>query len=152
MQADAVTNTETFNCPTCASMRESLSSLPNRIATFARENKGVFFLGCTVVLALGMVPFVATTEVITLSLLTTSFVSGILSACSVHIFFLFFCHSKLMDKNFGEPLAALIGVANLCLLYLNPISGIYFTLYDAGLGITSYVIRTMLPPPSGASG
>jgi hypothetical protein len=118
-----------------------ISNVASRVYNFANENRGTFFLGASVAVALIVSP-----QVITLAAAMELFVGGVFTSVILQIIATLIGRNGFANPRSGEQLAALFGLGNLCLLYLNPMTGIAASVTGAGFGTTSLLIRQLTPP------
>lgn len=120
------------------SQQNSITSLARKVAEFTSRNKGSIFLALSVLASVAFSPqllaFNAGCKIMAYTLLTFS---------SLQIFTVMFGRNELMTARTGEQINALLGVVNLCVLYLFPGIAIATSICSSSIGVASLLMRNI---------
>ena len=118
--------------------QNSSTSLAHKVNELALRNKGSIFLSLTVLVTLALSPQIlawgAACKVVAYSLLTFS---------SLQIFTALIGRNEIISHRTGEQVNALLGVVNLCVLYLFPGVSLGASLLSSSVGAASLLMRNV---------
>lgn len=118
--------------------QRSTDSIAHKICNFISRNKGSLFLGLSVLATLAFSPQVLawhlSCKVMAYSLLTFS---------TLQIFSVIFGRNEFMTARTGEQVNALLGVVNLCVLYLFPAISLATAVCNSSIGAASLFMRSI---------